>query len=148
MGIKRYFEDYEIGEEFVSHSRRVTEEDIINFARLTGDFHPTHFEDEFAKRSFFGEKVSHGLLNLSIAMGMMNEWEYRAKSVMAFINLKCHFLKPVKINDLIHVKTSILSKKEWKKSDKGIIVFGLEIINQREEVVAKAEIEELVWRRP
>jgi acyl dehydratase len=81
-------------------------------------------------------------------MGMMNEWEYRAKSIMAFIKLHCHFLKPVKINDSIHAKTTILRKKDWKRPNKGIVVFGLEIINQRGEVVANADIEELVWRRP
>lgn len=143
----RYFEDYEIGKSFISSPRTITEEDILQFANLTGDFHPTHFDEDFAKRSFYGEKVSHGLLNLSIAMGMMNEWEYRAKSIMAFIKLDCHFLRPCKINDSIHAKTSILSKKEWKRPDKGVVLFGLEIINQRGEVVAEAEIEELVWKK-
>jgi acyl dehydratase len=144
----RYFEDYEIGKSFASFPRKIVEEDIIQFAKLTGDFHPTHFDENFAKRSFYGERVSHGLLNLSIAMGMMNEWEYRAKSIMAFIKLHCYFLKPVKINDSIHAKTTILSKMDWKRPNKGIVVFGLEIINQRGEVVANADIEELVWRRP
>lgn len=146
MSVTRYFEDYDIGKSFVSRSRTLTEGDITHFAHLTGDFHPTHFDEEFAKSSFYGERVSHGLLNLSIAMGMMNEWEYRSRSIMAFIKLDCRFLKPVRINDSIYAKTSILSKKEWKRPEKGIVVFGLEIVNQRGEVVITAEIEELVWK--
>jgi acyl dehydratase len=144
---KRYFEDYERGKEFVSRPRTIAESDIAGFARLTGDFHPTHFDPEFAKASFYGEKVGHGLLSLSVAMGLMNEWEYRSRSIMAFIEVTCQFLKPVKINDQIHARSAILDKKAWKNADKGVVVFGLEIINQRGEVVAKAEIDELVWKR-
>jgi acyl dehydratase len=147
LWIKKYFEDYEIGKEFISESRTIGESDIIDFARLSGDFHPTHFDDDFAKASFYGEKVGHGLLSLSVAMGLINHWEYRSRSIMAFIKVTCRFLRPVKVNDRIHGKASILTKKEWKRPDKGVVVFGLEIINQRGEVVAKAEIDELVWKR-
>jgi len=147
LWIKRYFEDYEIGKEFISESRTIGESDIVDFARLSGDFHPTHFDDEFAKASFYGEKVGHGLLSLSVAMGLMNQWEYRSKSIMAFIKVNCSFLRPVKVNDRIYAKSWILDKKDWKKPDKGVVVFGLEIINQRGETMAKAEIEELVWKK-
>ena len=147
MWIKRYFEDYEIGKEFISESRTIGESDIIDFARLSGDFHPTHFDDEFAKASFYGEKVGHGLLSLAVAMGLINHWDYRARSIMAFIKVTCSFLRPVKINDRIHAKSSILDKKGWKRPDKGVVVFGLEIINQRGERVAEAEIEELVQKK-
>lgn len=147
MGSIKYFEDFEIGKDFISNSRTITEADIINFACLTGDFHPIHIDAEFSKTSFFGERVAHGLLNLSFVMGMINNWEYRSKTMMAFINVTCNFLRPVKINDTIHGKVSILNKKEWKKPDKGIIVFGLEIINQRGEIVAKGKLEELVWKK-
>jgi acyl dehydratase len=147
LEVPRYFEDYRIGETFTSSSRTVTEKDIVEFARLTGDFHPTHFDEDFARRSFYGEKVSHGLLNLSIAMGMMNEWEYRSRSIMAFIRLDCRFLRPVRLSDSIHAETAILRTREWKRPEKGVVVFGLAIMNQRGEVVAKAEIEELVWKR-
>jgi acyl dehydratase len=147
LRIKRYFEDYEIGKEFISESRTIREADIVDFARLSGDFHPTHFDDKFAKASFYGERVGHGLLSLSVAMGLINHWEYRSRSIMAFIKVTCHFLRPVKINDTIHARSSILGKKNWKKPEKGIVVFGLKIINQKGEVVAKAEIDELVWKR-
>ncbi len=147
MWIERYFEDYEIGKEFISESRTIGEPDIVDFARLSGDFHPTHFDDEFAKGSFYGEKVGHGLLSLSVAMGLINHWEYRSRSIMAFIKVTCSFLRPVKVNDRIHAKSSILGKKEWKKPDKGVVVFGLEIINHRGETVARAEIEELVRKK-
>lgn len=147
MGIERYFEDYRVGKRFVSEFRQITESDIVDFARLSGDFHPTHFDDEFAKDSFYGERVGHGLLSLSVAMGLMNQWDYRSRSIMAFIKVTCSFLRPVKINDRIRAVSSILEKREWKRPDKGVVVFDLEIINERGETVAKAEIDELVRKK-
>ena len=143
----RFFEDYKLGSEFTSGYRTLRESDILEFARVTGDFHPTHFDDRFARASFYGERVGHGLLSLAAAMALMNQWEYRSRSIMAFIRVECRFLRPVKANDRIRAKTRILRKRAWKRPDKGIVVFGLEIINQRGETVATAEIEELVRKR-
>lgn len=144
----KYFEDYEIGKEFVSYPRTVTEADITNFATLTGDFHSVHTDAEYAKTSIFGERVAHGLLSLSFALGMISQWEFRSRSVMAFMNLTWKFMKPVRINDTIHAKVSIFDKKDSKKQNRGIIVFELNVINQKDEVVAGGKLEELVMKRP
>ncbi len=141
------FEDYEIGKEFISNSRTITETDITTFAHLTRDFHPIHIDAEYAKTSIFGERIAHGLLTLSCALGMISDWEFRSRSGMAFLNLNWRFLKPVKINDTIHAKASILDKKNWKKPNRGIIVFGLEVINQKGEIVAEGKSEELVLKK-
>ncbi len=141
------FEDYEIGKEFISNSRTITETDITTFAHLTRDFHPIHIDAEYAKTSIFGGRIAHGLLTLSCALGMISDWEFRSRSGMAFLNLNWRFLKPVKINDTIHAKASILDKKNWKKPNRGIIVFGLEVINQKGEIVAEGKSEELVLKK-
>ena len=143
----RYFEDYEIGNEFISNSRTVTEADITNFACLTCDFHPVHTDAEYAKTSMFGERIAHGLLGLSFALGMISNWEFRSSSVMAFLNLEWKFLKPVKINDTIHAKVSIFDKKDWKTPNRGIIVFSLKVINQEKEIVAEGKLGELVLKK-
>ena len=40
MQEKEYLEDYEVGEVLVTPGRTITEADIVNFAGLTGDWHP------------------------------------------------------------------------------------------------------------
>ena len=64
---KLYFEDYTLGERFVSPARTITEADIINFASLTGDWHPLHTDVEYAKSTPFGERIAHGMLTLPSA---------------------------------------------------------------------------------
>ena len=44
-----FFEDFQIGDEFHSVSRTITETDVVNFAGLSGDFNQIHTDDEFAK---------------------------------------------------------------------------------------------------
>ena len=61
-----YFEDIQLGEEYVSPGRTVTEADIVIFAGLSGDYNVLHTDAEYMKTSIFGERIAHGLLGLSI----------------------------------------------------------------------------------
>lgn len=38
----KYFEDFDIGFEFTTPARTVTQTDIVNFACLSGDFNEVH----------------------------------------------------------------------------------------------------------
>jgi 3-hydroxybutyryl-CoA dehydratase len=58
----RYLEDFAVGATFVTNARTITEADIVQFACLTGDFHPVHTNAEFAEASIFEQRVVHGLL--------------------------------------------------------------------------------------
>ena len=59
-----YYEELKEGDEFVSPARTVTETDVVLFASLTGDTHPMHTNEEFAKKTPFGTRIAHGLLML------------------------------------------------------------------------------------
>ena len=41
-----YFEDLHPGDRWISPTRVVTEEDVVGFVRLTGDFNPLHVDKE------------------------------------------------------------------------------------------------------
>ena len=40
----------------------LTEKDILDFAKLTGDYSPLHVDAEFGNQSVFGKNIAHGLL--------------------------------------------------------------------------------------
>ena len=65
-----YFEEFEVGYEMVSAARTITETDIVSFAALTGDWTQIHVNAEYAKGTIFGQRVAHGLLGLSYAVGL------------------------------------------------------------------------------
>ena len=44
-----YYEDFEIGERLLTPRRTITQTDIVNYARLSGDFNAPHVDWEFCK---------------------------------------------------------------------------------------------------
>ena len=63
-----YLDDYTVGDTFISPARTITEADIVNFAGITGDWHPMHTDVEYAAKTPFRERIAHGMLILSIGL--------------------------------------------------------------------------------
>lgn len=80
----RTFDQYAIGEKWVSRGRTVTEADLVNFAGVSGDFYALHTDAEYAKSTPFGQRVAHGMLVLSISTGLM---EFTPGIVLAFYGI-------------------------------------------------------------
>lgn len=60
LSMGKYFEEFKIGEEFISPGRTVTESDIVSFAGLSGDYNPLHTNEEFAKESVYKGRIAKG----------------------------------------------------------------------------------------
>jgi len=67
-----YFEDFGIGQKFITSSRRVTETDITDFIQLTGISSPLFMDEEFAKKSIHKGRIAPGPLTFSFAMGSVH----------------------------------------------------------------------------
>ena len=65
-----YFEDFAPGYTITTSGRTITEADIVAFAGLSGDFHPIHTDEIYARQTPFGKRVAHGALILSISLGL------------------------------------------------------------------------------
>jgi acyl dehydratase len=144
--VRRYFEDIEVGEEYESPGRTVTESDIVLFAGLSGDYNIIHTDAEFMKTSIFGERIAHGLLGLSIQSGLLAR-AMLPYATIAFGGLRWKFKAPIKIGDTIHVRARVASKKETKP-DRGVVVLARTVLNQRGDVVQEGDTELIVERRP
>jgi acyl dehydratase len=135
---KLHFEDYEIGEKFISSGRTITETDIVIYAALTGDWHQLHTNVEYAKTTVFKERIAHGMLTLVIGtalLGRLGEYVLLPKSFIAFYGMdKVRLTGPVKIGDTIHCEATVNEKRD--KETAGIIGYTIEIKNQNEEIVA------------
>ena len=66
-----FWEEWEIGAEFQTASRTITEADVVNFAGISGDYNPLHIDEEFCKQTQFGTRIAHGPLVYSIAAGLL-----------------------------------------------------------------------------
>src|SRR5882672_12152141 len=116
---RRYFDEIEVGEEYESPGRTVTEADIVIFAGLSGDYNVLHTDAEFMKQSIFGERIAHGLLGLAIQSGLLTR-AMQPYATIAFGGLKWKFKAPIKIGDTIRVRARVIAKKETK-ADRGLL---------------------------
>jgi acyl dehydratase len=144
---KSYFEDFEIGDEFVTPGRTVTEGDVMLFAGLTGDYNRIHTDAEYMKSSMFGERIAHGLLGLSLVNGLKYRTDYDSDGVLAFLGLTWKFSRPIRFGDTIHAVIRIASKRETSKPDRGIMFQTIQVFNQRGEVVQEGEFTSMIKRR-
>lgn len=134
---EKFWEDFQIGDEWTSPGRTITEADVVLFAGLTGDFNPIHVDKEFAKATPFGERLVHGLLVGCIGTGLTTSLRdfYEDVRYKVLLSAKFEFKAPVYIGDTIRVKVKVTEKKETKHRERGLIAFERTILNQNDQAV-------------
>jgi acyl dehydratase len=134
--------------EINSASRVITQEDIDAFADLTGDRNPIHTSNTDATRSIYGGRIAHGALVLSIATGLAYQLEAFSRSVEAITDFNWKFRRPVYLRDTIRTRFTFRRKHSMPGYDGGVVVFDVEIRNQRDEIVQEGRWRLLVQGRP
>ena len=131
-----YFEDFEIGQKFITSARTITESDIVWFAGLSGDYNQIHTDVEFCKKGSFGQRVAHGLLVTSIASGLIAQSGMIDGTVIAFREInQWKFARPVFIGDTVHVITEVMKTKRLPRLGGGTILITLDVKNQDDDTV-------------
>jgi 3-hydroxybutyryl-CoA dehydratase len=141
-----YFDDVQVGQEWESLGRTVTEADIVNFAGLSGDFNPIHMDHEFAKKTLFRRPIAHGLLVQAMGSGL--GLVCPPMRTLAFLSLKeWNFLEPVYIGDTIRIKAELIGKEERSRGRRGVTTWKRQIYNQNDKVVQAGIVVTLVEGR-
>lgn len=143
-----YWEEWEVGAEWVTAGRTVTEADIVNFAGISGDYNPLHMDEEFCKGTLFGTRVAHGPLIYAMAAGLLFQLHLYDDTLIAFLGFEdLRFTGPVKIGDTIRARIEVTEKRESSKPDRGVMKRRLQVVNQRDEVVQESIQAFLLKRR-
>ena len=128
-----YFEDFHVGQKFVSKSRTITETDIINFAGVSWDHNQLHTDAEYAAGTTYGKRIAHGLLGVIAHAGL--SYQLTEDSILALLELSWKFHLPICIGDTIHVEQKVRDLRESATGNRGILTFEKELKNQNDEVV-------------
>jgi 3-hydroxybutyryl-CoA dehydratase len=101
------FDELEVG---MSHTTEhvVTEQDVVDFARVSGDYNPLHMDEEYAKNTVFGTRIAHGALTASFISALLGNHLPGPGAV--FLEMSMRFKRPVKIGAQVSV-TAEVSKK-------------------------------------
>ena len=126
--------------EFTSRGRTITEADVVAFSALTGDWHPQHSDAVWAAESAFGERIAHGMLIVSFAVGLV---AFDPERVVALRRVRdVVFKRPVRLGDTIHVEGTEAERREVD-DEHALVTWNWRIVNQDSELVARVTIEAL-----
>jgi len=129
----RYFEEIKVDEIYeVSDARTITSADIVSFAGLSGDFHPHHLSEPFARNeSNFDERVAHGNLVFVLTEGIVSEINRKA---LSYGHDNIRYVNPVTIGDTISARRKVLEKEDYN-DEMGRILYEYEATNQHGDTV-------------
>jgi len=144
-----YFEEFSVGQKVTTVGRTLSESSIFDFAGLTGDYNQIHTDAEFARGTPFGQRIAHGLLGLSIGVGLLMRTGILEGTVLAFREInEWKFVKPIFIGDTLHAQFEVIEVKALPRIGAGAIVATVEVLNQKDEVCQKGSLNLLVMSKP
>ena len=93
-----------------SFERKISKQDTIDFARLSGDFNPLHVDPDFGKKSVFKNNVVHGMLAASLFSTLVGMHCPGEKSL--YLAQSLNFKLPLYYDDAVIVKGTVISKTD------------------------------------
>ena len=133
-----YYEEFEIGMEFQhALTRTITEMDNIMFCAMTHNPQPLHLDEEYAKSTFYGQRLVNSLFTLGLVIGVTVADTTLGTTLGNLGMTDVRFKNPVFHGDTIRAMTRITDMRESKSRPKeGIVTFEHFGFNQRDEEVA------------
>lgn len=144
----KYFEEFEVGEKFVTAERTITETDVVNFAGLSGDFNSIHTNEEFAKTTPLGTRIAHNALGFAVVTGLTARTGLFDGTAIAFVGVDWRFTAPIFIGDTVHCEIEIAEKVDEGEADRGTLIRNVKLINQSGDVVQEGTSTMKILRRP
>ncbi|RJP37042.1 MAG: MaoC family dehydratase [Phycisphaerales bacterium] len=87
-------------------TKTITEADVLAFADASGDFNPLHVDDEYARRSAFGQRVAHGILTAALISAVLGGELPGVGTILVSIHVR--FLRPVFIGDVVTAEATVM----------------------------------------
>ena len=144
----KYFEEWNVGDMYVTNGRTITMADIVLFASLSGDHNPLHTNVLYAKNSVFGERVAHGFLILAISSGQINQMRLFEGTTEAFLGLsELTFSKGVLPGDTITSIGTIVEKRLTSQG-RGLLRCQVQVVNQNGEACSNRIGNFFIKRKP
>jgi itaconyl-CoA hydratase len=144
----RYYEDFTVGDIYKHpYGRTITETDDVWFTNITMNLNPMHFNEAYAAKTEFGERLVNGLVIIASSVGMsVIDISQNATANLGYDNIRHH--APVFHGDTIFAESEVLSKRESDSRDHvGIIETELRAYNQHDDLVLALERTPMVLKR-
>lgn len=129
-------------------TKSITEEEVIVFAKISGDDNPIHLNEEYAKNSIFKQKIVHGFLVGSLISAAIGK--NLPGNGTIYLNQNMKFLAPVLMNETITAfievvdfpkGNQVLLSTICKNQDQKIVIDGTAlVIAPKDTVLVKKDV--------
>lgn len=119
-------------------TRTITEKDVEEFARVTGDTNPLHLDEGYAQKTLFKGRIAHGLLSMGLFSTILGNIFPGHGTI--YLSHEIKFLAPVRIGDTITARVEVLELNFEKNRAK----FKTTCINQDGKIV----VDGIAWAMP
>lgn len=129
-------EEFEVGTEYITGEREITEELIARYTELSGDSNPLHTNQEYAGRTSFGRPVAQGVLGRAVLSGLIVELGIFEGTALANLEMdKWRFTSPIYAGDRIHGRLHVTSTRRTSDGMRGVVEFSVEVRNDQGKTV-------------
>jgi len=130
------WDDYKVGDS-AKFSKKITEQDVMKFAEVSGDYNPIHVNPEFAKTQMFGKQVAHGIISAGLISAVMGVKLFGPGILYGEQTVR--FVKPVFFNDTLTAVATVKEKFTKKEGKLKFIKCDTKVYNQNDELVTDGE---------
>jgi acyl dehydratase len=127
----RFFEDFAVGDRFVTQGRTIGETELTVWAMFSGDMNPMHVDEEHARaHGLFGGRFPPGLAAIGIASGLVERLGLFAGTGLAILSQTIVYRTPVLVGDTIRVELEVGETKPHHRRPAGIVTFAYRVVRQ------------------
>ena len=145
-----YFEDLDVGAEYVGPECIVDEDEMLEYSRKNDPW-PIHVDAAAAGRSPFGGVIASGGFTITLSYRLSHGVYNTPNAAWAFLggfDWQVKFPAPVRAGDALRYRLTVLNKRSSSKPGRGVAKIKSELTNQRGEVVLEVEAAILLATRP
>ena len=111
MMVGKTIEELKLGDS-AEHGKTISESDVYQFAGITGDFNPAHINKVYAEKTFFKERIAHGILSTGLISAVIAMRLPGAGTI--YLKQEAVFKAPVYIGDTITARVEVIHIDETK----------------------------------
>jgi acyl dehydratase len=143
------FSELFVGSEFIGSGRTLTEADLSIACMVSGDWHPIHSDESYARQRGLPGRLFQGSFGILIATGMATALPHFSDEIVGATGIReWTYRTPLFVGDTVHVRSVILDKRVTSDGKRAVIERTLSLINQKDAIVQEGIAGTMVRLRP
>jgi 3-hydroxybutyryl-CoA dehydratase len=115
-------------------TKTVSDQDIVDFARVTGDKQPLHLDDAHAAKTRFQRRIAHGMLSAGLISAALGT-KLAPHATVVYLNQSLRFSRPVYPGDTITARLEVTAID----TEKRFVTCSTECVDQEGKSVLTGE---------